>query len=92
MRFISHNSALQKVVRALLTSIGGFISVAFILFMIWFVFGIVGVSLFAGKLQYCDYDKYNMETKEMVIVIYIYIYSVKNQEGTGRRIIVILTM
>ena len=64
LRFISHNTAMKVVVTALLNSIGAILNVVVVILLVWyaflflwewcrFMFAIFGVSLLAGKFQYC---------------------------------------
>jgi hypothetical protein len=54
LRFISHNVSMKIVVIALLESIGGIFNVVIIILIIWLMFAILGVSLFAGKFYRCE--------------------------------------
>ena len=53
LRFISHNSDLKIVVVALLHSMGAIVNVAIVVFFVWLMFSIFGVSQLGGKFQYC---------------------------------------
>lgn len=54
LRFISHNSSMKQVVTALFESFAAIINVGIVLLILWLIFAILGVSLFAGKFSYCD--------------------------------------
>jgi len=58
LRFISHNIAMKTIVVALLESIGHIINVMIVVMVVWLMFAILGVSLFAGKFYYCTIDQY----------------------------------
>ena len=58
LRFISRNENLQLVVKALLSSTGAITNVAMVIFVIYTMFAILGMSLLKGKLGYCDIDDY----------------------------------
>lgn len=45
LRFLSHNVNLKVVVTALMQSFGGIINVSIVIFLIWLIFSILGVSL-----------------------------------------------
>ena len=61
LRFISNNSSMKNLVSALVSSIGAIANVVLILFVIWFMFAVVGVSVFAGKLYVCENPNYESE-------------------------------
>mmetsp|Transcript_23808 Transcript_23808/g.20742 ORF Transcript_23808/g.20742 Transcript_23808/m.20742 type:complete len:260 (+) Transcript_23808:400-1179(+) len=54
LRFISHNVNLKIVVIALLESLGGIFNVVIVVFLVWIMFAILGVSLLRGRMGYCD--------------------------------------
>ena len=58
LRFISRNENLQLVVKALLSSAEAITNVAMVIFVIYTMFAILGMSLLKGKLGYCDIDDY----------------------------------
>ena len=58
LRFISRNENLQLVVKALLSSAGAITNVTMVIFVIYTMFAILGMSLLKGKLGYCDIDDY----------------------------------
>ena len=60
LRFISHNSEMKLIVTALLESVGHIINVVLVIIMVWLMFGILAVNLFAGKLFYCSVDTYSI--------------------------------
>jgi len=49
---------MKIVVNALVESVNAIFSVSIVIFLVWLMFGIIGVSLFANKLGYCDTDDY----------------------------------
>jgi len=58
LRFISHNSSMKTVVVALLSSMGAIFNVGIVVIAVFLMFAILGVNLFAGKLQYCSVHPY----------------------------------
>ena len=64
LRFISHNSEMKLIVTALLESVGHIINIFVVIFMVWLMFGILAVNLFAGKLFYCSVDTYSISTAD----------------------------
>jgi hypothetical protein len=53
LRFISHSSDLKMIVSALISSIGAILNVVIILMVVYMMFAILAINLFAGKFQYC---------------------------------------
>ena len=53
LRFISHNASMKIVVIALLDSVIAIFNVIIVVMLVWFMFAILGVSLFSGKFYYC---------------------------------------
>ena len=45
---------MQMIVTALIQSIGHIMNVAIVVMVVWLMFAILGVNLFAGKFQYCE--------------------------------------
>ena len=64
LRFISHNSDMKLIVTALLESVGHIINVVVVIIMVWLMFGILAVNLFAGKLFYCSVDTYSISNSD----------------------------
>lgn len=54
IRMVSRNKGLRVVISALLRSVGGLANVAGVLFLVWLMFAILGVQLFAGRLHQCN--------------------------------------
>lgn len=54
LRFISHNISMKTVVSALVESLLAIINVGILLSVIWLIFAILGVSLFADKFNACS--------------------------------------
>lgn len=54
LRLISRNQGMKVVVEALIRSIGAILNVTGVLLLVWFLFGVLGVQLFAGKLAFCN--------------------------------------
>lgn len=54
LRFISHNVSMKIVVKALIESIVAIVNVVVVCLIVWLMFAILGVSLFAGKLYQCE--------------------------------------
>jgi len=64
LRFISHNSSMKFVVRALFESVGHIFNVGIVVLVVWLMFSILGVNLFGGKFQYCSIEKFEHGSKE----------------------------
>jgi len=58
LRFISRNENLQLVVKALFSSAGAVVNVAIVVFVVYLMAAILGMSILKGKLGYCDLDDY----------------------------------
>lgn len=54
LRVISHNSSMKIIVKALINSLIAMLNVVVIVLIIWFMFAILGVSLFGGKFYHCE--------------------------------------
>jgi len=54
LRFISHNVNMKIVVTALLSSTGAISNVLIVLFLVYLMFSILGLSLLRNKMGYCD--------------------------------------
>lgn len=54
LRVISHNVSMKLVVSALFESAGAIANVIVVVVACWIMFGIFGVSLFAGKFYFCN--------------------------------------
>lgn len=65
LRFISHNQDLKVVVHALLHSLGAIVNVAIVVFFVWLMFAIFGVSVLGGRFQYCSGgDVYSLSNRD----------------------------
>ena len=54
LRFISHNVSMRIIVSALLESMSVLAHVTVVMLIVWLIFAILGVSLFAGKMYTCS--------------------------------------
>lgn len=63
LRFISHNQSMKLIVSALLDSGGSMINVAIVIMIVWLMFAILAINLFAGKFFYCSEDMYLLHSK-----------------------------
>lgn len=70
LRFISHNKNMKIVVNSLLKSLPGLGNVLIFIFLIWLMFGILGINFMSGKMGYCTKS---MDNKK-------YIYGVPKDE------------
>ena len=61
LRFISKNKSMKQLVSALISSLGAIGHVILILIVVWFMFAILGVSIFSGKLYTCSNPNYEIE-------------------------------
>jgi hypothetical protein len=62
LRFLSSNVELKLLVNALISSLGGLFNVLIVLLVVFLIYSIVGVSLYAGKFFYCSDDMYQLHT------------------------------
>ena len=62
LRFISRNSSMKQLVSALLSSLGAITNVIVVMFVVWFMFAVLGISIFSGQLYECENP--NIETLE----------------------------
>lgn len=58
LRLISHNISMKIIVSALISSLIAILNILGIIFLIWLVFAILGVSLFGGKYYSCTNSFY----------------------------------
>lgn len=74
LRFISHYINLQIVVLALMDSFSSIISVFVVIFFIYLMFAIIGVSFLEGRLGYCaeikEYYGINKEHVKIYILFF----------------------
>lgn len=63
LRFISHNKAMKMIVAALLDSGGSLFNVIIVIMVVWLMFAILAINLFAGKFFYCSEDPYLLHSK-----------------------------
>ena len=54
---------MKTVVVALLSSMGAILNVGIVVIVVFLMFAILGVNLFAGKLQYCSVNPYVVKNK-----------------------------
>ena len=70
LRLVSFIPGMKTVVNALFMSLSGLINVFFVLVVVWFMFAILGVQLFAGKMHECTDPSFPPNThKDGVSVI-----------------------
>ncbi|EAR94798.2 cation channel family protein (macronuclear) [Tetrahymena thermophila SB210] len=55
LRVLHHNKSMKLIVTTLLESIVGILNMLLVIFLVWLMFAILGVSLMGGKLQYCNF-------------------------------------
>ena len=63
LRMISRNPDLKLMVSALMESIGHILNVLVVIGIIYMIFAILGVNLFAGKFFYCSEDPLKLSTR-----------------------------
>ena len=63
LRLINHNLSMKIAVSALIDSMIAICNVLIVIFVVWLVFAILGVSLLSGKMHYCS----NSDLKERQI-------------------------
>lgn len=54
LRFISRNATMRQLVSALFSSISAIANVILVMLVVWFMFAVLGVSVFSGKLYSCS--------------------------------------
>ena len=59
LRIINKSAGMKVVVQALLTSIGPLSNVLLISFLVWLIFGIMGVQIFSGKFYSCTFEEFD---------------------------------
>eukprot|EP01060_Flectonema_neradi_P007610 TRINITY_DN15340_c0_g1_i1.p1 TRINITY_DN15340_c0_g1~~TRINITY_DN15340_c0_g1_i1.p1 ORF type:complete len:1651 (+),score=368.21 TRINITY_DN15340_c0_g1_i1:54-5006(+) len=59
LRIINKSPGMKVVVQALLTSIGPLSNVLLISFLVWLIFGIMGVQVFNGKFYSCTFEEFD---------------------------------
>jgi hypothetical protein len=64
LRFLSHSSSMKTLIEALMASIPSIINVGVVIVVVFLMFAILGVNLFAGKLQYCTVGFYKINNIE----------------------------
>jgi hypothetical protein len=62
LRMISRNPDLKLMVSALMESIGHILNVLIVIGIIYMIFAILGVNLFAGQFFYCSEDPLKLST------------------------------
>lgn len=62
LRFVSHSSSMKTLIEALLASLGAMVNVGVVIIVVFMMFAILGVNLYAGKLQSCSVDFYKINT------------------------------
>lgn len=63
LRLINHNVSMKIAVSALVESLIAICNVLIVIFIIWLVFAILGVSLLSGKMYYCTNSSISEMTK-----------------------------
>lgn len=56
LRLINHNLSMKVAVSALIDSMIAICNVLVVIFVVWLVFAILGVSLLSGKMHYCEVE------------------------------------
>jgi len=64
LRFLSHSSSMKTLIEALMASIPSIMNVGVVIVIVFLMFAILGVNLFAGKLQSCTVGFYKINTME----------------------------
>jgi hypothetical protein len=65
LRFVSHNVNMKIVVNALLSSTSAIMNVVIVVFLVYLMFAILGMSFIRDKLGYCDVKAYFNVSKEV---------------------------
>ena len=69
LRFLSHSSSMKTLIEALMASIPSIMNVGVVIVIVFLMFAILGVNLFAGKLQYCTVNFYKTNTQEECFIV-----------------------
>ena len=56
LRFLTHFETLKVIMISLIKSTSGLFNVIIVIFIIWLMFAILGVSLLKGKMGYCVFN------------------------------------
>ena len=56
LRLLHHNKSMKLIVTTLLESLTGILNMILVLFLVWLMFAILGVSLMKGKMNYCNFS------------------------------------
>ncbi len=64
LRFLSHSSSMKTLIEALMASVPSIANVGVVILIVFLMFAILGVNLFAGKLQYCNVGYYKINNME----------------------------
>ena len=67
LRFVSHNINMKIVVTALLSSTGAITNVFIVVFMVYLMFSILGMSLLQNKSGYCNIQNFYNINKEQCL-------------------------
>ena len=67
LRLLHHNKSMKLIVTTLLESIPGILNMIVVLFIVWLMFAILGVSLMKGKMGHCHFH-----SEEIYYDIYSY--------------------
>ena len=59
LRFISHNESMKMIINSLANSMGGIISTLIVVIIVYGIFAILGMNMYAGKFFYCDIGVYD---------------------------------
>ena len=54
LRFVTHSNTMKIVVVALLNSVSSLVDAGLIIFVIWYMFSALGMSLLAKRMQFCE--------------------------------------
>lgn len=74
LRFVSHNLSMKIVVSALLNSVGAIFNVVIVMFLIFLMIAILGMSLMGDRFGFCaDTEIYNINY-DMVNYFYFYLF------------------
>ena len=67
LRFISHNVNMKVVVTALLSSTGAITNVLIVVFLIYLMFAILGMSLMQNRIGYCDIEYFHQIPRDFCL-------------------------
>jgi len=70
LNFISNNKDLKLIFDALFRSLAQIVNILMIVFLVWVIFGVIGVSVFGNNFGYCEYPENFGVNQDNVIILF----------------------